>query len=107
MGSSKTLPERNVIEVAHRIAHYLVAPGFGVDPKTTVLLLNSLITALGERHRIYLNGFHRSGEVLNYFGHRLRRLGFDVHSLDPYSIIPGPQARDVMISLSGSLRTEP
>jgi len=98
---------RAIKESARRIAELLVAPGFAVEQSGTVLLLNSLITARHHGQRIFLNAFQRSGEVLNYFGHRLRRLGFEVHSLEARSIIPSPRERDVLICLSGSLRTEP
>lgn len=97
----------DVRTVARQIAARIIAPGFAVDSATTVLFLNSLVSALHSHHRIYINAFQRSGEVLNHFGHRLRRLGFDVHSLDPRSIIPSPQPRDVLVCVSGSLRTEP
>ncbi len=94
-------------DAASRIASELVAPGFAVDAGTTTLLLNSLVSALASRRRIYLNAFQRSGEVLDHFGHRLQKREFNVHSLDPWSMIPTPKAQDVMLTLSGSLETEP
>src|SRR6188508_2758219 len=88
-----------VRRVATQIATELVAPGFAIEPGTTTLLLNSLVSALASRRRIYLNAFQRSGEVLDHFGHRLQKREFNVHSLDPWSMIPTPQAQDVMITL--------
>ena len=93
--------------VARRIADEITRPGFAIDDRTTVLLLNSLLTAFHARRRIYLNAFQRSGEVLIHFGHRLQRSDFQIHSLDPRSVIPVPQAQDVIITLSGALQTEP
>ena len=97
----------DVKRIARVIAEELVAPGFAIDSATTCLLLNSLVSAYYSQRRIYLNAFQRSGEVLDHFGHRLQRLEYQVHSLDPWSMIPVPKAQDVIISLSGSLETEP
>jgi len=78
-----------------------------VEPSATVLLLNGLVSVRSGGRRIFLSAFQSCGAVLNYFGHRLRSLGFDVYSLEPWSIIPGPRAGDVLICLSASLETAP